>query len=70
MLSSCQKTPGPEHLEWRWLLVLKESLIVTEELVHRKNVLFAKLQSFLLNMPREWSEVLGGQVGTEPLLND
>lgn len=36
----------------------------------QEDVVFAKLQRFLLNMPREWSEVLGGQVGTEPPLND
>lgn len=63
-------------LFWRSLLVLRDlkSLYLiratAEELVHWKNVVFAKLQSFLPNMPIEWSEVLGGQLGIEPPLND
>lgn len=62
--------------EWSGLLVLRDlkSLYLMRafagELVHRKNVVFAKLQSFLLNKPAEWSEVLGGQLGIEPPLND
>lgn len=62
--------------EWRQLLVLSvlKSLqliiAITEELAHRKNVAFAKLQSFLSNMPTEWPEVPGGQSGIKFPLND
>lgn len=41
----------------RGLMSLYLIIVIAEELVHRKNMVFVKLQSFLPNMPTEWSEV-------------
>ena len=75
-----QKETWPQFstdgFEWRSPAVLrnlKSLCIITalpKELVHGKNVVFARLQRFLPNKPTEWPEVLEGQLGIEPSLND